>query len=160
LFALGEKNFFSTFLINRCLSRRLFWLYDEKHFWFMSTIIWKQIAQAKVELVKFYFSSRKSFSSTTKEREKKYEENDWKYVTLVQYHFGPKLTLLQSIVNNSITTNICKKFTLFWTKIIYFHFLDQNDMEPKWHIPKSEKKIFLRRKFSFLNLNEKYFPFS
>jgi hypothetical protein len=49
----------------------------------------------------------------------------WQCVILVQYHFGPKLTLMYNIGYNGKITNTIKNFTKFWTKITCLQLLDQ-----------------------------------
>jgi hypothetical protein len=75
------------------------------------------------------------FIITSNDEENFAEENlisiiFWLCVILVQYHFGPKLTLLLSIINNGEIRANVKYLLRFWTKIKCLHILDQSDIGP------------------------------
>jgi hypothetical protein len=66
-----------------------------------------------------------------------------KYVTLIHYHFGPKLTLTWITVNNVKFTNTSKIFTLFGIEMKCLYLLDQNDNGPKCDVTHFFKLLFL-----------------
>jgi hypothetical protein len=52
----------------------------------------------------------------------------WSYVTLVQYHFGPKLTLLLILIHLQNLNDG------FGTEMVCLYDWDQNDIGSTWHI--------------------------